>query len=222
MRRGWSPERTVGSAGLVVFTVGVLVFWLTYGNAGERPGVQVERDLHDAVSLLLQQYGATSTDKQVVEETLQKMLPFLAKLLPGAAISSTLMACWLNLLVAGRYCRLRHLPLPVTLLEWSRWKAPELLVWFVIVSGVVLLLPSNLLRIAGINALMVAGVVYLFQGLAIFSFYFERWKIPRVFRAAVYGIILIQQLFTLGAMLIGLFDMWFDFRRLSRGAPVSG
>jgi uncharacterized protein YybS (DUF2232 family) len=158
----------------------------------------------------------------VVEEALQKMLPFLTKLLPGAALSSTLMACWLNLLVAGRYCRLRHLPMPATLLEWSRWKAPELLVWFVIVSGVVLLLPSGLLRIAGINALMVAGVIYLFQGLAIFSFYFERWKIPRVFRAAVYGIILIQQFFTLGAMLIGLFDMWLDFRRLSRGTPVSG
>jgi uncharacterized protein YybS (DUF2232 family) len=68
---------------------------------------------------------------------------------------------------------------------------------------------------------MVAGVVYLFQGLAIVSYYFERWKLPRLFRTAAYAIILIQQFFTLGAMLLGLFDMWFDFRRLSRGTAAN-
>ena len=89
----------------------LLVFWVSYGGGAEGSGMLIERDLRDAVGMLLQQYGASSADKQLVEETLQKMLPFLLKLLPGAALSSTLMACWLNLLVAKRYCRVRQLPL---------------------------------------------------------------------------------------------------------------
>ena len=220
MRRGWSLERTVGTAGGLVFVVGLLVFWISYGSGAEDSGMVIERDLHDAFGMLLQQYGASSADKQLVEETLQKLLPFLLKLLPGAALSSTLMACWLNLLVAKHYCRVRHLPLPAWP-DWSQWKAPDLLVWLVIASGILLLVPVGFLRIAGLNALMVAGVVYLFQGLAIVSYYFERWKLPRLFRAAAYAIILIQQFFTLGAMLLGLFDMWLDFRRLSRGTAAN-
>jgi uncharacterized protein YybS (DUF2232 family) len=220
MRRNWSLERTVSTAGVVVFTIGALVFWFSYGDGSEGSGMQVERDLRDVIGLLLQQYGTVSSDNQAIEETVREILPFLVKLLPGAALSSTLMACWLNLLVAKRYCRLHQLPLP-SWQEWSQWKAPDFLVWVVIASGLVFLLPFTVLKIAGLNALMVGGVIYLFQGLAIVSFYFERWKLPRIFRAFIYGVILIQQFFTLGAMLMGLFDMWVDFRRMSRSPTTS-
>ena len=220
MRRNWSPERTVSTAGLIVFTIGALVFWLSYGDGSEGSGMQVERDLRDVVGLILQQYGTASSDKQVIEETVGKILPFLVKLLPGAALSSTLMACWLNLLAAKRYCRLRQLPMP-DWQEWSKWKAPDFLVWVVIGSGLVFLLPFDFLIIPGLNAIMAVGVVYLFQGLAIVSFYFERWKLPRIFRAFLYAVIFIQQFLTLGAMLMGLFDMWVDFRRLSRSPTAS-
>ena len=220
MRRNWSPERTVGIAGLSVFALGVLVFWLNYESGISGSGMQMEQDLRDAVGLVLQQYGGASADKQVVEDAVQKLLPFLLKLLPGAALSTTLLACWLNLLAARRLCRLHQVPLP-SWEEWSQWKAPDFLVWIVIASGLVLLLPFGFLKIAGLNAIMVFGVIYLFQGLAIVGFYFERWKLPRIFRAFLYGVILVQQFFTLGAMLMGLFDLWVDFRRLKQSPTAN-
>lgn len=220
MRRNWSLERTVGTASLFVFALGTLVFLLTSGVGDEGSGMQMERDLRETLALILQQYGAASPDKQVVEEAFQKMLPFLLKLLPGAALSSTLMACWLNLVVARRYCRIHQLPMPAWQ-EWRQWKAPDFMVWIVIAGGVALLLPFGSLKIPGLNVLMAAGVIYLFQGLAIVGFYFERWKLPRVIRAVLYAVILVQQFFTLGAMLMGLFDIWIDFRRLSRETTAS-
>jgi hypothetical protein len=57
--------------------------------------------------------------------------------------------------------------------------------------------------------------------LAIVGFYFERWKLPRIFRAFLYGVILVQQFFTLGAMLMGLFDLWVDFRRLKQSPTAN-
>jgi len=220
MRRNWSVERTVGIAGLSVFALGGLVFWINYGGGIEGSELQAERDLRDAVGLILQQYGAAS-DKKLVEEAVEKMLPFLLKLLPGAALSTTLLTCWLNLLVTRRYCRLNQLALPASWQDWSQWKAPDFLVWIAITSGLVLLLPFGFVKTAGVNALMVAAVIYLLQGLAITSFYFERWKLPRLFRAFLYGVILVQQFFTFGAMLMGLFDMWVDFRRLSQSPSAS-
>jgi uncharacterized protein YybS (DUF2232 family) len=220
MRRNWSIERTVGTASLFVFAAGTLVFLITSGAGNESAGMQMERDLHETLAMILQQYGAAAPDKQAVEEAFQKMLPLLLKLLPGAALSSTLMACWLNLVVAKRYCRIHQLPTPAWQ-EWRQWKAPDFLVWIVIASGVLLLLPFGDLKIPGLNVLMVGGVIYLFQGLAIAGFYFERWNLPRVIRAVLYAVILVQQFFTLGAMLMGLFDIWIDFRRLSREATAS-
>jgi uncharacterized protein YybS (DUF2232 family) len=220
MRRNWSLERTVGTASMLVFALGTMVFLLTSGAGDGGAGMQMERDLRETLALILQQYGAATPDKQVLEEAFQKVLPLLLKLLPGAALSSTLMACWLNLVVARRYCRIHHLPMPAWQ-EWSYWKAPDFLVWIVIAAGISLLLPLGSLKIAGLNVLMVVGVIYLFQGLAIVSFYFERWKLPRIIRAVLYAVILVQQFFTLGAMLMGLFDIWIDFRRLSRKSTAS-
>jgi uncharacterized protein YybS (DUF2232 family) len=220
MRRNWSLEQTVGTASLFVFALGTMVFLLTSGVGDEGSGMQMERDLRETLALILQQYGAASPDKQVVEEAFQKMLPVLLKLLPGAALASTLMACWLNLVVARRYCRIHQLPMPAWQ-EWRQWRAPDFLVWIVIAGGVALLLPFGPLKIPGLNVLMVVGVIYLFQGLAIAGFYFERWKLPRAIRAVLYAVILVQQFFTLGAMLMGLFDIWVDFRRLSRETTAS-
>ena len=220
MRRNWSLEWTVGSASLLVFSLGTAVFLLTSEGGTESSALQLERDLRETVAMILQSYGSASPDKHAVEEAFQKILPLLLKLLPGAALSSTLMACWLNLVVAKRYCRVHQLAMPAWP-EWKQWKAPDFMVWIVIAAGITLLLPFGSIKIAGLNVLMVAGVIYLFQGLAIVSFYFERWKLPRIIRAFLYAVILIQQFLTLGAMLMGLFDIWVDFRRLSQGAGTT-
>jgi hypothetical protein len=70
------------------------------------------------------------------------------------------------------------------------------------------------------NVMMVLGTIYLFQGLSISAYYFQRWRLPGFFRGALYGFFFLQQFATLGVMLLGLFDLWFDFRRLSR-KPVA-
>lgn len=216
MRQGWSAEKTIGSSCLVVLLIGALVLWLTEGKSNGGIFAYLEEDLRNAITVTFQQYGAASLEKPVLEEMLQKFVPVMVRLLPGAALSSVLVASWLNVLVSGRFCRLRRLPLPPWG-EWSRWKAPEHLVWVVIACGAVLLLPvDSWVKILGLNVLIVLGTVYLFQGLAVISFYFERWKLPKILRAILYAIFLLQQFVTFGVILMGLFDMWFDFRRLTR------
>lgn len=215
MRQGWSVERTIGVTSLLVFGLGVLVFALTHGTEAGSVFKGLEGELNEAITATFKQYGANTVEKRLLEQALHDVAPLVVRLLPGTALASALVVCWLNLLVAGRYCRVHNLPMPPWE-PWSRWKTPEFLVWPVIGCGFLLLVPGDLPTIVSMNALLVFGVVYLFQGLAVVSFYFERWHLPRILRAIIYGFLLLQQFITLGAILMGLFDVWFDFRRLSR------
>lgn len=215
MRRQWSSERIIGGAALLVSALGAFWFWMSYNGGANELFQYLEKDLRETITATLVQFGVFGTDKTALEGAMQEVVPLLARLLPGIAVSSSLIACWLNVLAARRFCRLHALPLPSGT-EWPRWKAPEHLVWAVIVSGFCVLAPSAVSRILGLNILMTAGAIYLLQGFAVSAFYFEKWKLPVIFRAPFYALILLQQFATLGAALVGFFDMWFDFRRLSR------
>jgi uncharacterized protein YybS (DUF2232 family) len=52
--------------------------------------------------------------------------------------------------------------------------------------------------------------------MAIVSFYFEKKQVPRFFRILLYTLIALQQLALIAVIGIGLFDMWFNFRKLEK------
>lgn len=214
-RRRWSVERTVTAASLLVYGVVVFLFLSTQIPEGQNPIQVIEEDLRRSFAAALEEAGGTSKEVPLLEEAVQRLVPLMAKLAPGGVLSSLLIISWLNLLILRRYRRLQRSP-SVLWDEWSRWKAPEHLVWGVIASGFVLLFPTApALKTVSLNVLVVLGTVYLLQGMAVLGFYFDRWRVPRFLRAVLYGLVLLQQIATLLAVFMGLFDMWFDFRRIS-------
>ena len=220
MRRAWSLEKTIGLASLLVFLSGALLFWSNLAVDAGGVFKSLEEGLQKAISATLKQYAGVSADTLTLEESLKNVIPMVVRLLPGASLASALLTSWLNLLVAKRFCTVRGLPLPAWD-PWVQWRAPEMLVWAVIVSGFALLLPIQHLKLVAMNVLVVLGTIYLLQGLAIITFYFERWRLPRILRAIFYGFLVLQQFASLGAVLLGFFDMWFDFRRLTKKAAPS-
>lgn len=213
MRRRWSFEKTIGVPSLLVFGGGALTF-LAF-HSGTEAGLigYLEQAVRESIAVALKEYGVASGDTRALAQSLQAVVPVMVRLLPGIALSSALFASWLNVLATVRYIRVHQLTPPFWG-EWTRWQAPEHLVWGVIASGFALMVPFGPFKIVGLNVLMVLATVYLFQGMAIIAFYMERKKVPRFLRAVIYGFILLQMVATAAAILVGLFDMWFDFRRL--------
>lgn len=74
---------------------------------------------------------------------------------------------------------------------------------------------------AGWNLVFASGFVFVVRGVAIESFWMERAGWRRIVRAAVLiaGFGFALPLFLATATGLGLFDAWFDFRRLRDGAP---
>ena len=66
---------------------------------------------------------------------------------------------------------------------------------------------------AGLSLLIVSGLLYFFQGLAVFVHFVDRWKIPVYLKVAIYGILILQSYGLLLLSILGIADVWIDFRK---------
>jgi uncharacterized protein YybS (DUF2232 family) len=94
------------------------------------------------------------------------------------------------------------------------------MVWGVIAAGFALLLFDGTLEMAALNGLIVMIVIYAFHGLSILLFYLNKYHVPSWIRFGVYFLLLFQQVFLCVLALAGLFDQWFNFRKISKQSVV--
>lgn len=97
----------------------------------------------------------------------------------------------------------------------SQWGAPEWLVFPFLGAGFLLLVPLPALRLVAVNLFLVLGLVYFFQGLAVVAALYERFRLPGFLRLLGFLIAFMNPVF-LVVTLVGLLDLWLDFRRLHR------
>jgi uncharacterized protein YybS (DUF2232 family) len=96
-----------------------------------------------------------------------------------------------------------------------RWELPELLVWAFIGAGVCYVSGVAWLPAVGLNVLIVLVGLYFLQGLSILVFLFQRFHLPRLLAALSVLLLLLQPFFSILVAGLGLFDVWFAFRRLT-------
>lgn len=99
--------------------------------------------------------------------------------------------------------------------DLTRWKCPPELVWLLIVSGYATVLGGGVIARIAVNAFAVLVAVYFCQGLVIAQFYMRRWHSPFWVNGLVYACIVVEWLLATGVTLLGVFDLWADFRRLN-------
>ncbi len=143
----------------------------------------------------------------------------LQRLLPGLVITNTGLVAWVNVVVARQldFLRTGEPPRP-PLYEWA---LPEWLIFGVLGAGFLLFVPVAGLRIVCLNLLLVLGVLYYCQGLAVVSAWFHRFGLPRFLRAICYPLLFLNPLCFL-IVTLGVLDLWLDFRRLHRQPGDAG
>lgn len=99
--------------------------------------------------------------------------------------------------------------------DLTRWKCPPELVWLLIVSGYATVLGGGVIARVAVNVFAVLVAVYFCQGLVIAQFYMRRWHSPFWVNGLVYACIVVEWLLATGVTLLGVFDLWADFRRLN-------
>lgn len=149
----------------------------------------------------------TAMDPADLEEWKQSLIIEL----PSAIAVIGLILVWVNLTLLirinpGRFSE--RLGIPPGFLQ--DWKAPEFLVWPTILSGATLLVDLGPATDVGRNVFKFLMAIYAIQGLSILSFFFNHWKLRRIFRFVGYLVAILVM--TPLLLSLGFFDLWFDFR----------
>ncbi len=149
-------------------------------------------------------------------EKIPEIVEHMLRLLPGLLFLSLCLIVLLNVLfLCRRFPDRRTQWLSVE--TFREWQCPEHLVWPFVAGGFALFLPAGeAVTTVAENILLVIGVWYFIQGLAIVAYFFHKNNVPRFLRSATYILIIFQQIFALLVAALGLFDLWGDFRRLKK------
>lgn len=167
----------------------------------------------EATLALYKEMGMSAETVSRIENALGQITYVLVRVTPSLMVSSLIFISWANLVIARPLFASRNLPYP-DFGSLKRWAAPESLVWLPIACGLTVMLPAQWLKLIGINGLLIACVVYFFQGIAIVSYFFEAKRFPKLLRVMIYALIAVQQILALIVIGIGLFDLWLDLRKL--------
>lgn len=181
------------------------------------PELDTEIDRIVASSLTMSQEWAAGDEEAMekVEELTRSMVRWSFSVLPAVTLvyllTLTTVSYRIGALLLGRFGPPARIPS-----LFSRWRAPFGLVWMFAVSLGLVLLTDGALQRVGANGLTFAGAIYFIQGLSILAWLLGRMRLHWLLRAAMLAVAVFIALpfFLLATLSLGLFDSWFDFRRL--------
>ena len=165
--------------------------------------------------LLYEQLGVSQEAIHQLTASMDWVQYVVVRIIPSLSVAFTLFVAWINLLASKPLLLGKGLLFPDFGIL-NRWQAPEHLVWGVIGSGALLLIPITALKLIGLNALIILLTVYFFQGITIVSFYFDQKQFPRLLRVFLYTLIALWQILLLMVIAVGFFDVWVNFRKLGK------
>jgi uncharacterized protein YybS (DUF2232 family) len=219
LRRGARSEAVVIGVALVLAVGGIAVLAFASGH-WDKPVIAIEEHLDGLLAdmeTLTAQWGisnAPAADAPTRRLRAALLVAFPGLLFVGSLLTGAGYVLVLQSLVRRWPAQLGSIAPPA-----FRWELPELLVWAFIGSGVLFLTGMPWLRVIGLNGLVVLLGLYFLQGLSIAAFLFRRFQLPRFLATLSVILLVFQPFFTLLVAGLGLFDVWFAFRRLSLPRP---
>ena len=208
-----------GLKGSLVLAVVWILFWTMFGFVhGTNPYTSLLNELDQGLSsgfALYQENAELDPETQeTIRHAIELLRNYIPQILPALLISVVLSTTWLNLALGNWLLKNQA----ASLTPWPAykdWKLPDTLVWGIIAGAALLILLPAPLSILGLNIVIILGTLFFFQGLAIVSSLFFKWSVPRPIRLLIYGLIFIQTYGIILLSLVGIADVWADFRKLN-------
>lgn len=163
-----------------------------------------------AVVQAYRESGLTPERLEDVRQTLMLAGRLIAHLALGILACGALIVAWANQLLARRLSPADGRP------ALDTWRAPDRLVWVLIAAGAIMVLLDGFWFWTGANLVIVLSLIYFFQGIAVVAFWLKKKNTPRLLRVGIYLLVAVEIFLALLVALMGLFDLWFNFRRLGK------
>ena len=220
LRKEMSPTKTIllGTAASVVSKVAVLA--IASAVLGINPLNQQADAMTRAVSQVMDMYramGLKEEDLAQLETMMRSSLELMKIIFPAGLAMAALLDTCLNYWAAKAVLRkLGHVL--ADLPSFSRWVLPRAVIYALALAMVMIYWGQsreiNLLLNAGINLAMMSSVALLIQGVSLFVFFAEKYKLSKWVRGILLFLILTSGPISQGLIIAGAFELIFDYRRL--------
>ena len=161
---------------------------------------------------LYSQLPLKTEDINFIKDNKKNIIDGFTQIFPSLIIITSTLIIWANFLLGKQILGKAGITLP-NLTALARWKAPDFIIWIFIISGGLFFVPNKDINFFSLNIFLVTCFIYLLQGLAIVSFFFQNKNVPLFFRYLFYFFIAVQQILMIPIIAVGLFDIWIDFRK---------
>ena len=212
MRSGWHAGRSFVAASLMTAAlIGVVYFQAATLLNNEIDLMTRSLDGVVTTALSSQGYGAETISELI--DKVQITAELIKRLLPGILVMSGLTQLFVGFLLLERYCTRADRYFP-GFGPFIYWKIPDRVLYLL---GIVLTARLTLegTRVAADNLLFVLAFCYAVGGLALIEHLLRRLQLPIMIKIVFYlGLFLMQVPGLILTSAAGLFDSYFDFRRV--------
>ncbi len=158
--------------------------------------------------------GYSQDTANKLTDQLLYMTRILTRLLPGLIIMAGIGQLFVAFIITEWYYTRRDSYFP-GFGPFIYWKVPEKVLYFLGVVLIARLVINGVVQIAADNIAFVLFVLYAVCGLALAEYALRRLRLPVIIRAVFYiGLGLMHIIGLIAASVAGLFDSYFDFRRV--------
>ena len=211
-----------GAQALAALALAWTLFWTVFAiTSGTNPYTTLLTTITQSLEQTLVMYRQgkqLSPDMLLMLETsiaeLQTLLP---RIVPGSIAAGLVFIVWINQSWGNMLISLAntdgHSPWP----PFRTWRLPDHLVWPLIAGALLFMVFSDTLETFGLNLLIATASIFTLQGVAVLVFFLHKSNIPKPLRLVIYGLLIMQTYGILFITLVGIIDIWADFR--SRKSP---
>jgi len=188
---------------------GLVLSGLNHGNLYQEVVTEIDAGLAAASAVYSQSPDIPLEVKVELQPTFARIREAAPKILPGVLAVITFSTVWLNIFLANWLLKKKGLA------GWgdmTQWRLPETLVWVFIAAGVMLFVPGTI-NVVGLNLMIVMVTLYFMQGFEVLNHLCLKWSVPNPIRLMVIFFLMIQAYGFILLALLGIADIWADFRK---------
>ncbi|HHY45896.1 MAG TPA: YybS family protein [Firmicutes bacterium] len=219
LRRKLSPILTIGITAVAVAVSVALLFGISALAFGFDVA-QLEKEFTRSIQGALAFYrhlGMPEKELETARKTLQQMIEIAKISLPAILFLAVIMLSVINYLISAAVLRKLRYEIP-QLPRFSMWQIPWYWGWGYIAGGAMTVLGQaygrDIIFRIGFNLVAIFSYVFLIQGLSVAWYFMDRYKVSSPLRYLLTFFMMFTRLISQVVVWAGLFDGWFDFRKI--------
>lgn len=171
---------------------------------------EISTGMDQALRLYEQQQSLSPQDLETIKQGMQTISTTMLRIFPALASLNLLLVSAISLLFLQRMAVKQGLKLDFA--PFRAFRVPEPLIWLLIVAGFSLLAKTPLVTTPGMNILTLLVVLYFCQGLAVLLTLIDRTPYAGILKVLLTFLMLLQPYLLPLISILGIFDLWGDFR----------